>query len=578
MKDLTLSSKERQDRIRDIMSGRAMPPTMAAPTWNVGDGFGEEIGAVAKGDDANAASLVGRDCTEERIAVEVEGGDSNAASLVDRRDRFAVHHAAEMKESDTNGSMGGVPNSSSSSRWRREDVDAKIARKLSRMSRADVMGSDDDVDDIRSNAASLVDRRDFFVVQHMAEMKESDMSRSMGDVPNSSSSFRWRREDIDAKIARKLSRMSRADVIGSDDDDDDIRSGGDDGDVGIGSLPLPEEHFSYTNDSGRNDHYDDDTGGDGGFVVGLGSLPLPKEHSPDDTEYPQQQHPEDIHFGLAVATAIDPDGEEAYIYNAIEYDPDSKPPLHKNRRFRVYSYLALLLITSEFYAMVDFSLLTIALASSPGILMHACTSLLKLPSPAPKVSIALVVIFATAASKSDEIVEEYYTLSPSISPTQSPITDRMTSGILEQLEAGVLRRGEIFASIMNKEHGNTDPRVLALNWILHIDNMQLLSDDINLYQRYALAVLAYTLDSRAWFQCGDPGENYTEISCLVLDANSTKEFGSWLSSTSECTWFGVICSDDGVVRGVDLNDNGLIGTLPYELNGECACFASMCSK
>ena len=154
----------------------------------------------------------------------------------------------------------------------------------------------------------------------------------------------------------------------------------------------------------------------------------------------------------------------------------------------------------------------------------------------------------------------------------------MTSGILEQLEAGVLRRSETFASIMNEENGNKDPRVLALDWILHIDDMQLVFDDINLYQRYALSVLAYTLDSRAWFHCGDPGENYTEISCLVLDGNSTKEFGSWLSSTSECTWFGVTCSDDGVVRGVDLNDNGLIGTLPHELNGECARVFAPCTQ
>jgi len=87
---------------------------------------------------------------------------------------------------------------------------------------------------------------------------------------------------------------------------------------------------------------------DGGFV-GVGSLPLPEEHFVDDTEYPQQQHSDDINCGLAVATAIDPDEEESYIYNAIEYDPDAKPPLHKNRRFRVYSCLALLLIASECY-------------------------------------------------------------------------------------------------------------------------------------------------------------------------------------------------------------------------------------
>ena len=273
MKDLTLSSKERQEKIREIVSGKAMLPMTAASTLTGGDSFDEKIAAVTKGGDLDVASSVDRDCTEEQIAVRMKEGGSNAASLVDRLDCF--------------------------------------------------------------------------VAQHTADKKESDMNRSMGDVPNFSSSSRRRREDIDAKIARKLSRMRPVDGIGSDDDDDDIRSGDDD-DVGFGSFPLPEDHVSYNYNSGRNDHDDDNSVVDGGFV-GVGSLPLPEEHFVDDTEYPQQQHSDDIKCGLAVATAIDPDEEEAYIYNAIEYDPDAKPPLHKNRRFRVYSCLALLLIASECY-------------------------------------------------------------------------------------------------------------------------------------------------------------------------------------------------------------------------------------
>jgi len=59
----------------------------------------------------------------------------------------------------------------------------------------------------------------------------------------------------------------------------------------------------------------------------------------------------DDNFGLAVATAIAPDDEPDYVYNAIEFDPEAKPPLHKNRRFRVYTYFALVLIASEFVMM-----------------------------------------------------------------------------------------------------------------------------------------------------------------------------------------------------------------------------------
>ena len=183
------------------------------------------------------------------------------------------------------------------------------------------------------------------------------------------------------------------------------------------------------------------------------------------------------------------------------------------------------------------------------------------------VVVVLVVVYVTGLSKQTEINEElmYYEESPTSSPTKSPITDREESGIIEQLEGGVLVRNETF-----DEMKKGDPRLLALDWILHTDMMQLVSDDINLYQRFALAVLAYSLDSPAWYKCGDPGENYTESECLLTyPDNSTATFGTWLSSTSECEWFGVTCSADGVVRGVDLNNNDLIGTIPHEIYGMC---------
>ncbi|KAL7540243.1 hypothetical protein ACHAXR_009966 [Thalassiosira sp. AJA248-18] len=273
-----------------------------------------------------------------------------------------------------------------------------------------------------------------------------------------------------------------------------------DGDgVGFGSLPLPEEHFS-------TDRYP----------------PLEQIHSADEINVDNG--------GLAVATAVAPDDEPDYVYNAIEYDPDAKPPLHRNRRFRVYTYFSLVLIA---------------------------------------VMAVLVVVKITTAAKQEEIVYEEinHQNSPSLSPTSSPITDREASGILEQLEGGVLYvRDQKFSDM---ERG--DPRILALDWILHKDAQQLVSDDVNLYQRFALSVLAYSMDSRAWTYCGDPGEDYTKEECPIatkIDANTTimKSYGlAWLSSASECDWFGVTCSTDGVVRGVDLSYNELIGELPYEL-------------
>ena len=305
-------------------------------------------------------------------------------------------------------------------------------------------------------------------------------------------------DDSDEDSSRRMGLFA-------DEEDQRSREG-----VGYGSLPLPEEHFVSDRDDPFSDH-----------------------RSPTVTQEDEEQlhhggqtisDPNDANFGLAVASAVAPDDEPNYVYNAIEYDPDAKPPLHLNRRFRLYTYMALFLIA---------------------------------------VVVLLMVVYFTGLSKKDDVtnISIYFQDSPTIAPTPPPTTDREASGVIEQLEGGVLVRNETFKTM---EKG--DPRLLALDWILHIDMMQLVSDDINLYQRFALAVLAYSMDSTVWYVCGNPGENYTESECTItFRDNSTASFGTWLSSISECDWYGVTCSADGVVRGVDLNNNDLIGTLPHEI-------------
>ena len=165
------------------------------------------------------------------------------------------------------------------------------------------------------------------------------------------------------------------------------------------------------------------------------------------------------------------------------------------------------------------------------------------------VAVLLVVVFITNASKQDDINKVSINFQDSLTttPTSSPITNREASGIVEQVEGGILLRNETFSAMKRG-----DPRLLALDWILHKDMMQLDSDDESLYQRYGLAVLASSMDSRAWYICGDPGENYTVHECVIeYWDNTTDKYGVWLSSTSECTWFGVTCSADGVVRAVE---------------------------
>mmetsp|Transcript_12391 Transcript_12391/g.26946 ORF Transcript_12391/g.26946 Transcript_12391/m.26946 type:complete len:675 (-) Transcript_12391:1237-3261(-) len=258
-------------------------------------------------------------------------------------------------------------------------------------------------------------------------------------------------------------------------------------------------------------------------------IPAPIEE-PDMGEAGGQEFNED---GLAVAMAVDAGDEDEYIYAAIEYDPDSKPPLHKNRRFRVYTCIALIVVVAV---------------------------------------VGVVVVYVTKSAKGTQINDQFIaaTPEPTRSPTKSPVTDREQAGIIEQIEAGVLQRGANF-SVIERD----DPRFLALDWILHYDQMQLESDDVNLYQRYVLALLAFNLESVEWFNCGrhmnigpNGTENFVNEDC-IFDNPSTgqkEDFKIWLSSTDECDWFGVICSSDGVVRGLELIGNELIGQIPPEIS------------
>ena len=79
--------------------------------------------------------------------------------------------------------------------------------------------------------------------------------------------------------------------------------------------------------------------------------------------------------------------------------------------------------------------------------------------------------------------------------------------------------------------------------------------------------------------CGDPGVNFTDTSCSVYSQalNETRDFGIWLSGTPECSWYGVTCSADGIVRAVELINNNLAGVLPHELTGKDTTLQKMFS-
>ena len=143
-------------------------------------------------------------------------------------------------------------------------------------------------------------------------------------------------------------------------------------------------------------------------------------------------------------------------------------------------------------------------------------------------------------------------------PTRAPnsLFDRDIPAIRAQIESGVLQRGATFDGMED-----SDPRYLALDWLLSKDIRQLTTDDENLSQRYILGLLAFAFDSLAWYVCGEHRtfgnvtEDFANEDCAITYATGQVESHKvWLSSADECDWYGVVCSSDGVVRGVELSE------------------------
>ena len=92
------------------------------------------------------------------------------------------------------------------------------------------------------------------------------------------------------------------------------------------------------------------------------------------------------------------------------------------------------------------------------------------------------------------------------------------------------------------------PEYMALEWVAaDPDVANRLYSNSKIVQRWALAVLFFVTNGESWYQSND-----------------------WLSFTDECTWFskasGSICDSNGLLMTLDLQDNGLEGTLPPQIS------------
>jgi hypothetical protein len=225
-------------------------------------------------------------------------------------------------------------------------------------------------------------------------------------------------------------------------------------------------------------------------------------HSPGlqphgDVEYGEFGGPTEP--GLAIAFAVEEETEDAFIPAAIEYDPDAKPPLIKNRRFRLYAFLVVIAV------------LVGTISAAVGI---------------------------TLAEKK----------------TEYDVTARDTSGIRESIEIMVGAE---------KLEDPTSPYSKALDWIQYQDPMQLVPADDAFGQRFVIALLYFSTSiRREWAGgCAPAKQNetddciYDKVIEVTVDAGNfavAEPSVRWLSNTSECAWAGIMCSESKHVRSIEL--------------------------
>jgi hypothetical protein len=206
--------------------------------------------------------------------------------------------------------------------------------------------------------------------------------------------------------------------------------------------------------------------------------------------------------GLAVAFAVEEDDDDIFIPAAVEYDPDAKPPMYRNRRFRLYAFLAFVV------------LVVVAVGAAVGVTLSQ-----------------------------DNTTE---TAAP------IPLDPREQVGIRENVE-------RVIGS--DKLDDQSSPYAKALNWITFTDPMQLTPDAPNFMQRYLAAYLYYaTTEKRPWYSCNPPNETAGEDSnCLFqkLVGIDPPEYAPipwnrWLSEAHECQWAGVFCDQQEMYRGIEL--------------------------
>jgi hypothetical protein len=200
--------------------------------------------------------------------------------------------------------------------------------------------------------------------------------------------------------------------------------------------------------------------------------------------------------GLAIAVAVEEGDNDMHLPAAVEYDPDAKPPMYRNRRFRMYMCLAL----------------TAVVVGTLGAVLGL-------------------------------------TMTNEEAPQELPY--RATLGIRENI-------ARIVTNEQLDDYGSAYSK--ALDWIMYADPIATTPDNPNFFQRYLLAYFYYaTSEKKLWDACTPPVEGesdtceYIFLEDRLEDRKTKRNARRWLSGTDECLWAGIDCDNSFQVRGIELS-------------------------
>ena len=214
--------------------------------------------------------------------------------------------------------------------------------------------------------------------------------------------------------------------------------------------------------------------------------------------------------GLAVAVAIPENDEERFLPAAVEYDPDSKPPLLKNRRFRLYAISGIMLV---FVIIITVILGVVVFKKKPGY------------------------------GSSD---------APSLAPTST-----LDSQYFQQFAKDLGYQDWTFAS--------DSPQGRAAQWIIDNDERNLGLEDAALTQRFLLALFYFSTTQNGqqpWRSCNPHPSDSAVTACdyerYTINDDDTVSYipessNRWLSKEAECSWAGVLCDYVNAIIGVELS-------------------------